>query len=78
NDGCNAIMSVFQRIDSIFANNPILTFIFPFIGIPRLIIANWSGISGFFSGLWSGIVSGANELWVGIKQIFSPISPWFT
>ncbi|WP_238826540.1 phage tail protein [Acinetobacter baumannii] len=78
NDGCNAIMSVFQSIDSIFANNPILTFIFPFIGIPRLIIANWSSISGFFSGLWSGIVSGANELWVGIKQIFSPISTWFT
>ncbi|EHU2655496.1 hypothetical protein [Acinetobacter baumannii] len=76
-DGWNAIKSVIQSVDSIFANNPILTFIFPFIGIPRLIIANWSSISSFFSGLWNGIVSGANNLWTNITQIFSPIGTWF-
>ncbi len=76
-EGCNAVMSVIQSVDSIFANNPILTFIFPFIGIPRLIIANWSSISEFFSGLWNGIVSGASELWSGITGIFSSVSTWF-
>ena len=29
----------------------------PFIGIPRLIIANWSVISGFFTNLWSAILA---------------------
>lgn len=76
-EGCNAIMSVIQSVDNVFANNPILNFMMPFIGIPRLIIANWSSIAGFFGGLWSGIVAGASSLWTSITQIFSPIGTWF-
>ena len=73
-DGWNAIKSVIQTVDSIFANNPLLTFIFPFIGIPRLIIANWSSIAGFFSG----ITAGASSLWSSITQIFSGVGTWFS
>lgn len=76
-EGCNAVMSVIQSVDNVFANNPILNFMMPFIGIPRLIIANWSSIAGFFGSLWSGIVAGASSLWTSITQIFSPIGTWF-
>ncbi|KXZ63221.1 Chromosome partition protein Smc [Acinetobacter venetianus] len=55
--GISWIKGVIQSVDTIFANNPILTFLFPLIGIPRLIIANWSSISGFFSGIWQRIAT---------------------
>ncbi|WP_336142809.1 phage tail tape measure protein [Acinetobacter sp. 102] len=55
--GISYIKGIVQSIDQTFAENPILTFLLPFIGIPRLIIANWSSISGFFSGIWQGIAT---------------------
>ncbi|MCH7387677.1 phage tail tape measure protein [Acinetobacter modestus] len=76
--GINWIKSVIQSVDTIFANNPIFTFLFPLIGIPRLIIANWSSISGFFSELWTSISTGALSLWTSITTIFQPLGQWFS
>ncbi len=56
-NGFNFIKSIIQRIDTIFANNPILNFLIPLIGIPRIIIANWSSISTYFSEIWANISS---------------------
>lgn len=63
------IRGAIQAIDNVFANNPILNFIVPIIGIPRIIIAHWGALSGFFSGLWAtitGIVAGA---WNGLVSL---------
>lgn len=53
--GINFIKSIIQSVDNFFAENPIMNFIMPIIGVPRLIIAHWSSISGFFSDLWGGV-----------------------
>lgn len=53
--GINYIKGIIQSIDTIFANNPLLNILLPFIGIPRTIIANWSSITAFFSTLWTNI-----------------------
>ncbi len=53
--GIDWIKNIIRSVDSVFANNPILTFLFPLIGIPRIIIANWSSISAFFSTIWTAI-----------------------
>lgn len=76
--GITWIKGVIQSVDTIFSNNPILTFLFPLIGIPRLIIANWSSISGFFSELWTSISTGALSLWTSITTIFQPLGQWFS
>lgn len=76
--GVNFIKGVIQRIDSVFANNPILNLLLPIIGIPRLIIANWSAISGFFNTVWESITQGASNTWTSITGFFSPIGQWFT
>ena len=55
--GVDFIKSIIQKVDSFFAENPILNFLFPIIGIPRMIIANWDVISGFFSGLWDSVTT---------------------
>ena len=55
--GVSFIKSIIVGIDSVFASNPILNVLMPFIGIPRLIIANWSVISGFFTNLWSAVLA---------------------
>ena len=39
----------------VFADNPILNFIFPIIGLARLLINNWDIIGPFFAQLWQGI-----------------------
>ncbi len=70
------IKSVFQSIDTIFANNPILTFLMPFIGIPRLIIANWSSITAFFTDLWTGITNIIGMAWTTIQTILAPVATW--
>lgn len=44
-----------RNIDNLFANNPILNFVFPLIGIPRLIIANWATLKQWLSGLVQSI-----------------------
>ncbi|WP_180183722.1 phage tail tape measure protein [Acinetobacter sp. YH01020] len=66
NTGVNFIKSVIKSIDEVFANNPILNLLVPIIGIPRLIIANWSTISSFFSQLWATISS---YFMVGVNTI---------
>ena len=76
--GINWIKGIIQSVDTVFANNPILNFLLPFIGIPRTIIANWSSITTFFSEVWTSITSGASELWNSISLLFSPIGQWFT
>lgn len=88
NKGIDFIKGVINGIDTVFANNPILNILLPFIGIPRIIIANWSSIKSFFSSLWgqiksyaesawSIISSSASSAWNSIVGFFSPIGDWF-
>jgi ferritin-like metal-binding protein YciE len=58
--GVGYIKNIIQSVDDVFANNPIMNILLPFIGIPRLIIANWGSITGWFSQVWSVV-----------KQVFS-------
>lgn len=74
NTGVTFIKGIIQSIDATFAENPILNLLMPIIGIPRLIIANWSSISAFFSGLW-GIVSTIFSTYLTL--IFSTVSSIF-
>ncbi|WP_151684803.1 phage tail tape measure protein [Acinetobacter seifertii] len=55
NTGVSFIKGIIQSIDQTFAENPILNLLVPIIGIPRMIIANWSSITGFFSTLWTEV-----------------------
>ena len=57
NTGVTFIKGIIKSVDSTFASNPILNLLLPVIGIPRMIIANWSSISGFFSGIWGAMTS---------------------
>ncbi|WP_228256860.1 phage tail tape measure protein [Acinetobacter sp. WCHAc060033] len=68
--GFNFIKDAIKGLDSIFANNPILTFIMPIIGIPRLIISNWSAISSFFSQLLSTVSGYFSTKTTAIKDYF--------
>lgn len=67
----NTFKNIISTIDGIFANNPILNFIFPIIGIPRMIIANWGGISAFFSTLWGNISTVISGAWQSITATIS-------
>ena len=86
--GIEFIKGVIKSIDTVFADNPILNLLIPIIGIPRIIIANWSSIKGFFVSLWGGlkssaesmwssISSGASNAWNSIVGFFNPIGNWF-
>lgn len=75
--GMNYIKGIIQRVDTVFANNPILHFFMPLIGIPRLIVANWSSITAFFSEVWSVISIGARDVWTSLTALFSPLGQWF-
>lgn len=68
NAGIEWIKGVIQSIDAVFSSNPLLNILFPFIGIPRIIISHWSGITEFFSTLWNGITSGAQGIWTTISN----------
>ena len=57
NTGISFIKGIIQSIDQTFADNPILNVLMPFIGIPRMIIANWSSISAFFTTLWNTVAT---------------------
>lgn len=78
NTGVTYIKGTFQSIDQTFAENPILNLLIPFIGIPRLIIANWIGYHSLFSEVWSSITAGASGLWTSITTLFAPIGQWFS
>gem|GEM_PF-5601717 len=43
---------------------------FPIIGIPIMIIKNWSGIKSFFSSVWNGIPVVASTVWLKVKGFF--------
>lgn len=86
--GIEFIKGVIKSIDTVFADNPILNLLIPIIGIPRIIIANWSSIKGFFVSLWGGIKSSAESMWSSISSgasnawnsivgFFNPIGNWF-
>ncbi|XLM22143.1 phage tail tape measure protein, partial [Chromobacterium piscinae] len=42
-------------------------YLFPIIGIPRLIIANWGRIKTFFSELWEGVKQSMASAWSWMK-----------
>jgi TP901 family phage tail tape measure protein len=49
---------------------------FPIIGIPALIIKNWSKITGFFSWIWQQVTGAFSAAWDGIKNLFSRLPNW--
>lgn len=77
NTGVSFIKGIIQSVDQVFADNPLLNLLFPLIGIPRLIIANWSGITGFFSSVWTSITTGVANVWNSIVSYLGPIGDWF-
>lgn len=77
NTGVSFIKGIIQSVDQVFADNPLLNLLFPLIGIPRLIIANWSGITGFFSSVWTSITTGVANVWSSIVSYLGPIGDWF-
>ncbi|HCM9740031.1 TPA: phage tail tape measure protein [Acinetobacter baumannii] len=77
NTGITFIKGIIQSVDQVFADNPLLNLLFPLIGIPRLIITNWSSISGFFGSVWTSISTGATNAWNSIVSYFGPIGEWF-
>ncbi|HAV3158483.1 phage tail tape measure protein [Acinetobacter baumannii] len=76
NTGVSFIKGIIQSVDQVFADNPLLNLLFPLIGIPRLIIANWSGITGFFSSVWTSITTGVANVWNSIISYLGPIGDW--
>ena len=78
NKGIDFIKGVISGIDTVFANNPILNILLPFIGIPRIIIANWASIKGFFSSLWADVTNKALGAWNSIIGVYSQFSGWFS
>ncbi|MFW1665063.1 phage tail tape measure protein [Acinetobacter ursingii] len=78
NTGINYLKGIIKSIDSVFANNPILNILLPFIGIPRMIMANWSGLTSFVNSVWLNITTGASNAWNSIVNYFSPIGAWFS
>ncbi|HAV5300222.1 TPA: phage tail tape measure protein [Acinetobacter baumannii] len=77
NTGVSFIKGIIQSVDQVFADNPLLNLLFPLIGIPRLIITNWSGITGFFSSVWTSITTGVANVWNSIISYLGPIGDWF-
>lgn len=68
-----AIVTGWSWINSAFSNNPILNFIFPFVGMARLIINNWSAIGPWFSSMWNSIKAFFGS---GIGNISAQIINW--
>lgn len=66
-----ALISGWNWINNAFSQNPILNFVFPFIGIARLIVNNWGVIKIFFANLWASISATWNS---GVSYISSLVS----
>ena len=66
-----ALISGWNWINNVFSQNPILNFVFPFIGIARLIVNNWGVIKTFFANLWAAISATWNS---GVSYISSLVS----
>ena len=77
NSGITFIKGIISSVDSFFANNPIMNFLLPFIGIPRMIIANWSSIKAFFTDIWTSVSTGAMGVWQTVTTYFEPMGSWF-
>ncbi len=60
NTGIEFVKNIIRKVDTVFTENPILNILIPFIGIPRMIIANWSSISSFFTTIWNNIATTFN------------------
>lgn len=67
----SALISGWDKINNVFSKNPILNFVFPFIGIARLIVNNWGVIKTFFANLWASISATWNS---GVSYISSLVS----
>ena len=67
----SALISGWNWINNVFSQNPILNFVFPFIGIARLIVNNWGVIKTFFANLWASISATWNS---GVSYISSLVS----
>lgn len=67
----SALISGWNWINNVFSKNPILNFVFPFIGIARLIVNNWGVIKTFFANLWASISATWNS---GVSYISSLVS----
>lgn len=74
NTGVSFIKGIIQSVDAVFANNPILNLLLPIVGIPRLIIANWSSISAFVGGVWQSIGGAVST---GVSAVFGFVSSGF-
>lgn len=76
------ISAGFDRIRNLFSGMPtwlqvaIAAFL-PFIGIPLLIINNWSSIVGFFGSLWTGIGGTFTSGIQWIKDFINGSLSWF-
>ncbi len=78
----NGIKAGFDWIVNLFAGMPTwlqfaIAAFMPFIGIPLLIITNWSSIVGFFSNLWTGIQSVFTNGIQGIQNFITGTFAWF-
>ena len=78
----NGIKAGFDWIVNLFAGMPTwlqfaIAAFMPFIGIPMLIINNWSSIVGFFSNLWAGIQNAFTNGIQGIKNFITGTFAWF-
>lgn len=69
NTGITAVKNVISNIDVLFTDNPILNLLIPFIGVPRIIIANWAEIGDFFTRLWAVVTGVINTTWQTIQNI---------
>lgn len=67
----SALIAGWNWINNVFSQNPILNFVFPFIGIARLIVNNWGVIKTFFANLWASISATWNS---GVSYISSLVS----
>ncbi|CAH8249888.1 phage tail tape measure protein [Paenibacillus melissococcoides] len=78
----NGIVAGFDWIRNLFNGMPgwlqvAIAAFFPFIGIPMLIINNWSSIKSFFSNLWSGITDVFQKSVQWCKDFITGTLSWF-
>lgn len=86
NAGVTYVKDIIKSVDTVFADNPLLNVLLPFIGIPRIIIANWSSITAFFGQIWATIsgyfMTGVNAIktcfTIGFNAVYVVVSSVWT
>lgn len=78
----NGIIDGFNWIKDKISSLPIgfqllIAAVFPFIGIPMLIINHWDSIAAFFTGLWTKIKTSFTNGINNIKEFMNGIPAWF-